>query len=103
MIILLVLSIILNLVLGYLVYINAKKTNIYEEWISELKQLAYDAYLTMRALDIRGAFEADDQVGMAFKGIKGIVTHIASKAIKQIQEIEDANKEKDSNSQQSAV
>jgi len=44
-----------------------------EGWISKFKGRAEDAYLQMKAIDRKGAFESDDEVGTTFKEIKALV------------------------------
>jgi hypothetical protein len=76
----LILSVILNIV-------QLKRQEKYEEYIadlessnveyytffSKLKQITSDANSKLRAIDRRGAFQADDEIGWVFKEIQSIV------------------------------
>jgi hypothetical protein len=82
MIILIILaaSVALNLVLGYGAFNLLRKNEAFED-----NMVAYDKYFEslqrglatviqqIQSVDIRGAFEADDEVGVVFAGIKGMV------------------------------
>ena len=52
------------------IYRLIKKVEFYEEWILILKFRLTTAYNAMKAADIRGSFEADDEVGTVFKTMK---------------------------------
>ena len=47
-----------------------KKVEFYEEWIMILKSRLKHAYDAIKLADIRGSFEADDEVGIVFKHMK---------------------------------
>lgn len=44
----------------------------YETKLSEIREKVIETEIRLQDIDIRGAFEADDEVGFAFKSIKEI-------------------------------
>jgi len=74
--------IILSLVsvcLGFVVWNLLKKVEKYEEdillkdeFIDKIGKTVEDSYVKVKELDIRGAFESDDEVGFFFKNLKDI-------------------------------
>ena len=71
------LSILFNIILFYRGYKLVEQIERYQQAYSELED---DVDLTlnqmleeMRQIDIRGSFEADDEVGVVFKELKGII------------------------------
>jgi hypothetical protein len=73
MVFVLVLSLLLNVVFGYGAFNALRKLEYYEAFVAELdSQLKY-VLNSMRAIDIRGSFEADDEVGIVFTVIKKLV------------------------------
>lgn len=53
-------------------YVNRimKKVEFYEEWIMILKSRLKHVYDAIKLADIRGSFEADDEVGVVFRNMK---------------------------------
>ena len=49
------------------------KVEFYEGWIEVFKYRANSAYELMKSADIRGSFEADDEVGDIFKTLKAVI------------------------------
>lgn len=77
---LLTLSIIINIGLGYAVYNILKKYELLEDEIDSnqaniefLENLFTSAYEKMKAIDERGAFATDDEVGGVFDDLKDII------------------------------
>jgi hypothetical protein len=56
----------------------AKKINAYEQYIIDMKDRFNIAYEIMKQADIRGAFEASDEVGDAFTIMKQAVDNLNS-------------------------
>ena len=49
------------------------KVEFYEDWIVAFKHRVDYSYDKTKAIDIRGSFEADDEIGFIFKDIKNLV------------------------------
>lgn len=63
-------------IIGFLVFrifgfINTQE--ILEEWVVNTHLILTTTFDTMRDIDSQGAFEADDEVGMIFDGIKDAI------------------------------
>jgi hypothetical protein len=69
----LILSLLLNLSLGVGAYNLLRSTEKYEDFISGLNLNLRLVLQNMRSIDLRGSFEADDEVGHVFKGLRGMV------------------------------
>lgn len=52
---------------------QSNKITFYEEWYIAFKNRVNSAHDAMREVDIRGSFEADDEVGGTFKTIQQII------------------------------
>jgi hypothetical protein len=61
-------------VLGMMRLIN--KIQFYEQYIADMKDRFNIAYEIMKQADVRGSFEADDEVGDAFKIMKQAVDNL---------------------------
>lgn len=78
---------ILYIIIGLLTFVNiflirrgiqlVKQIENIQNELDESNYLAYNSLETMleemRQIDIRGSFEADDEVGVVFKELKGII------------------------------
>ena len=78
---------ILYIIIGLLTFVNiflirrgiqlVKQIESIQNELDESNYLAYNSLETMleemRQIDIRGSFEADDEVGVVFKELKGII------------------------------
>ena len=73
----LVVSIVLNLVLGFTTWNMLRKNEDAEGFIYRLVVAAKTATDNMRDVDIRGSFEADDEVGVTFRALKFITEDYA--------------------------
>jgi hypothetical protein len=73
MIFFLVLSVIVNLSLGFVVYNLVQKVENYEDYCANILAQTKSILTQMRAIDIRGSFEADDEVGIIFKSLFGLI------------------------------
>jgi hypothetical protein len=69
----LVLSLILNLALVFAVYNLVTKAETYEDFIMELDLDIAATLKNMRDIDIRGAFESDDDVGQVFRRLRAMI------------------------------
>lgn len=79
MILVLIILSVLLIVAGFVIYNLIKQVESYEESLSnmyyifeEIRRLSTDTQINLKELDIRGVFEADDEVGVTFKNIKAI-------------------------------
>jgi hypothetical protein len=52
------------------------RITLYEKWIIEFRDRVHLTYNTMKSVDIRGSFEADDEVGDVFKAIYQMVNDL---------------------------
>jgi hypothetical protein len=50
----------------------------YQEKISEIREMALRSEVQLKELDLRGAFESDDEVGQIFKDIRSISNALSS-------------------------
>lgn len=85
MITLLIILILLLIGSGFVIWNLLNKVEIYEddiqlkeEYIVKIGELADDSYKKIKDLDIKGAFEADDEVGVFFENLKAIALHVKS-------------------------
>lgn len=72
----LILSLLLNIGLGIGVINLMRTTERYEDYIEVLRVSMKNIIGSMRSIDFRGAFEADDEVGFIFKGLLGLVNSL---------------------------
>lgn len=49
------------------------KIQFYEDWIVAFRNRVMNAHDTIQKIDIRGSFQADDEIGFIFKVIKQLV------------------------------
>ncbi len=77
MIIGIVVSILLNLVLAFTTWNLLRKNDEAEAFIYRLVTAAKIAVDNMRDVDIRGSFEADDEVGVTFRALKYVTEDYA--------------------------
>ena len=64
---------ILTILLGYTTYNQMKKVERLEDWVEEYAERAIEAKTQLDEIDSTGHFEADDEVGTIFEGIKDTV------------------------------
>jgi hypothetical protein len=81
--ILLGLSVVFNLLLAYGIFNLLRKNTAIEdlmiETVLDTKEHVQNALLVMENSDIKGSFEADDEVGVAFQDIKTAITELTQK------------------------
>lgn len=73
LIVLLSITTLTTIALGYATYNSLRKIEFYEQQIEEFYSALSIALHTMRALDTRQMFEDDDDVGTIFKQLSDIV------------------------------
>lgn len=73
LILLLVISVILNIILVISLIRAVNIISIYENYCEMVLTRLADILHDIRAVDIRGSFEADDEVGTVYKAISGLI------------------------------
>ena len=63
----------------YALAISLKKVLLYEQFITDLRDRFEAAHSMIKESDIRGSFEADDEIGDVFKIIKQTVDDLNSR------------------------
>ena len=76
MIYFLILFILLILVESYVIFNLTRKVERLESWIEDYAQRVIDTQATLKQIDDKGNFEADDEVGIVFQSIKATVDEI---------------------------
>ena len=76
MIYFLILFILLTLVESYVIFNLTKKTERLETWVEDYAQRVIDTQETLKQIDDKGNFEADDEVGVVFTAIKETVDEL---------------------------
>ena len=76
MIYFLILFILLTLVESYVIFNLTRKVERLESWIEDYAQRVIDTQETLKQIDDKGNFEADDEVGIVFQSIKATVDEI---------------------------
>lgn len=71
--ILLILLLIFALILAYTSYNLYKKVTFYEDKFGDIQFNIQQTIQTMRAIDLNGAFESNDEVGQVFDQMKNMV------------------------------
>ena len=61
---------------GYVIWNLNRKLEHMESWVESFVVRVGETYNNMMAVDSRGHFEADDEVGSIFQGIKSIITEL---------------------------
>ena len=61
---------------GYVIWNLNRKLEYMESWVESFVFRIRDAYNNMMDVDSKGHFEADDEVGSIFQGIKTIITEL---------------------------
>ena len=61
---------------GYVIWNLNRKLEHLESWVESFVLRVRDTYNNMMGVDAKGHFEADDEVGSIFEGIKSIITEL---------------------------
>jgi hypothetical protein len=61
---------------GYVIWNLNRKLEHMESWVESFVLRVRDTYNNMMDVDSKGHFEADDEVGSIFQGIKSIITEL---------------------------
>lgn len=78
LIFILVLSVIANVLLGVVAYRALQRAIICEEFCEAVMLRLLQIVADIRSVDIRGSFEADDEVGLVFKAILHLIETLES-------------------------
>lgn len=65
-----------TVVLGYTTFVLYKKILVFEDEFLKIEKELNDTIQTMREIDIRGSFEADDEVGDVFNQMKDLIEYL---------------------------
>ena len=76
MIYFLIVFILLTLVESYVIFNLTKKTERLESWVEDYAQRIIDTQTTLKQIDDKGNFEADDEIGVIFQSIKETVDEL---------------------------
>jgi hypothetical protein len=77
-------TIVLSVTVYYLiklVRIQLNKIKVYQEWIVDLRDTATTVHRTMVKLDDKEMFQKDDEVGVVFKQLVGLINDLNAKVI----------------------
>ena len=67
---------IISLTLSYIVFNLTRKVERLETWVEDYAQRIQDTQETLKEIDSKGDFEADDEVGVIFTSIKEAVDEL---------------------------
>ena len=67
---------IISLTLSYVVFNLTRKVERLETWVEDYAQRIQDTQETLKEIDSKGDFEADDEVGVIFTSIKEAVDEL---------------------------
>jgi hypothetical protein len=84
MIYFLILFILLTLVESYVIFNLTRKAERLETWIEDYAQRVIDTQVTLKEIDDKGNFEADDEVGIVFQSIKETVDELTEITEKEL-------------------
>ena len=74
-----IVEIVLGLVVlieGYVIWNLTKKTEMLETWVEDFSTKVMNVSDELRDIDATGHFEADDEIGTIFSGIKEIISDL---------------------------
>ncbi len=61
---------------GYVIWNLTRKTELLETWIEDFSDRVTDVQRELSDIDSTGHFEADDEIGSIFNGIKEVVNEL---------------------------
>ena len=61
---------------GYIIWNLMRKTELLETWVETFTNRISQVQRELKDIDSTGHFEADDEVGSIFQGIKSIITEL---------------------------
>ena len=65
-----------SIILGWTTFNLTRKVERLETWVEDYAQRIQDTTQTLDEVDIKGSFEADDEIGVVFTSIKEAVDEI---------------------------
>jgi hypothetical protein len=66
----------LVLIEGYVIWNLTKKTELLETWIEDFSDRIVRVQQELKDIDSTGHFEADDEIGTIFEGIKEVINEL---------------------------
>ena len=75
---------ILLAITSYTTFNQLRKVERLESWIEDYAQRVIDTQKTLREIDNKGNFEADDEVGVVFDSIKETIDELSSITEKEL-------------------
>lgn len=84
MIYFLIAFILLTLVESYVIFNLTRKAERLETWVEDYAQRVIDTQETLKQIDDKGNFEADDEVGIVFQSIKTTVDELTEITEKEL-------------------
>ena len=64
------------LIEGYVIWNLTRKTELLETWIEDFSNRIADVQQDLSDIDSTGHFEADDEIGSIFEGIKDVINEL---------------------------
>ena len=61
---------------GYVIWNLTRKTELLETWIEDFSDRVADVQRQLKDIDSTGHFEADDEIGSIFEGIKDVISDL---------------------------
>ena len=61
---------------GYVIWNLTRKTELLETWIEDFSDRIADVQQELSDIDSTGHFEADDEIGSIFEGIKDVINEL---------------------------
>jgi len=61
---------------GYVIWNLTRKTELLETWIEDFSDRVADVQRELKYIDSTGHFEADDEIGSIFEGIKDVISDL---------------------------
>ena len=61
---------------GYIIWNLTRKTELLETWIEDFSDRIADVQQELSDIDSTGHFEADDEIGSIFEGIKDVINDL---------------------------
>jgi len=69
-----IISLVANIIFIFSTVNMVRKVELFEDYFNNVQEGLHHVLQQIRSVDIRGAFEADDEVGIVFKAILGMIS-----------------------------
>lgn len=87
--ILLIISVVLNALLGYTTYNLYTKVTFYQQWYDNFASTVEEIYNQLKRMDRNGAMEADDEVGAFFSALREMMKELFKLGFYAEEQVED--------------